>query len=67
MEYGGKGYGLPTLVVKGIKHPKPKQNAYDMRRATLNAKAMSALVCALNQEEFNRYQIVKPQKKFRIL
>ena len=47
---------IPTIVVNGIQTPKPIQeyNEDDRKLASMNAKAMNILYCALERNEFNR-------------
>ena len=50
------GPHTPTIVVNGIQTPKPIQeyNEDDKKLASMNAKAMNILYCALERNEFNR-------------
>lgn len=50
------GYYDPVLTVGEVSVPKPKEkwNDAEKRRATLNAKAMNSLICALDKTEFDR-------------
>ena len=50
------GYKYPTITIGDTEIPKPKDrwDANDNRLKTINAKAMNALICALDKNEFNR-------------
>jgi len=50
------GYKSPTITVGKTAIPKPKDrwDANDKKLKTTNAKAMNALICALDKTEFNR-------------
>ena len=50
------GYKSPTITVGDTEIPKPKDrwDANDKKLKTTNAKAMNALICALDKNEFNR-------------
>ena len=50
------GPHIPTIVVNRIQDPKPIQeyNEDDKKLASMNAKAMNILYCALERNKFNR-------------
>ena len=50
------GYRSPTVIVSGVEIPKSKDrwDANDKKSFSTNAKAMNALICALDKTEFNR-------------
>ena len=50
------GYTLPTIKVENLETPKPrdKWDINEKKLYTLNAKAMNAIICALDKIEYNR-------------
>lgn len=63
LQWSNEGTPHPPSPLKGLNLKiEGKWDQNGIKKDSLNAKAMNALVCALSSDQFNMYIIVRPEK-----